>query len=80
MLNTHLIQCVIYFRRINHGFLKCHANFSSEIDWVWQGVSSDGPFFAFLAAVTSSPAVPGPCRTEFSDVDFDFIVVGTNKI
>ena len=23
---------------------------------------------------------PGPCRTEFSDVGFDFIVVGTNKI
>ena len=22
----------------------------------------------------------GPCRTEFSDVGFDFIVVGTNKI
>ena len=21
----------------------------------------------------------GPCRTEFSDVGFDFIVVGTNK-
>ena len=23
---------------------------------------------------------PGPCRTESSDVGFDFIVVGTNKI
>ena len=22
----------------------------------------------------------GPCRTEFSDVGFDFIVVGTNRI
>ena len=22
----------------------------------------------------------GPCRTEFSDVGFDFIIVGTNKI
>ena len=22
-------------------------------------------------------AAPGPCRTEFSDVGFDFIVVGT---
>ena len=24
--------------------------------------------------------LPGPCCTEFSDVSFDFIVVGTNKI
>ena len=24
--------------------------------------------------------LPGPCRTESSDVGFDFIVVGTNKI
>ena len=23
---------------------------------------------------------PGPCRAEFSDVGFDFIVVGTNEI
>ena len=28
----------------------------------------------------SVAAWPGPCRTEFSDVGFDFIVVGTNKI
>ena len=27
-----------------------------------------------------SEVASGPCRTEFSDVGFDFIVVGTNKI
>ena len=29
---------------------------------------------------THENGIPGPCRTEFSDVGFDFIVVGTNKI
>ena len=46
-------------------------NFLEE-DRAWQII--------FFLTQNSNLCVTGPCRTEFSDVGFDFIVVGTNKI
>ena len=37
-------------------------------------------FYTLLNVLFENISATGPCRTEFRDVDFDFFVVGTNKI